>query len=249
MIHYVINLIIILVFLVAYLKMITSSKRKNEKTKETTNDQIELICWDIISLLAFCLFVFINAKDADSKCFYIFVYILSLFVGLSAISEVRKKNEDMVDYLLYTLVYIEMITFISFLIQQLEGIKYTKKGQVNTEFLLFLSIGVMLSMIAIWCIYFQMSKLIHENIKNNDLIDLKTLFLKSTFQSITAFIALYGLASSGLPNFYLTFALFINAIAAFSYPILDINKYIHQKETEFSEKNFAPIRPIDESKE
>lgn len=127
MIHYVINLILILVFLVAYLKMITSSKRKNEKTKETTNDQIELICWDIISLLAFCLFVYINAKDADSKCFYIFVYILSLFVGLSAISEVRKKNEDMVDYLLYTLVYIEMITFISFLIQQLEGIKYTKK--------------------------------------------------------------------------------------------------------------------------
>lgn len=249
MIHYVINLILILVSLVSYFILITSSKRKNEKTKETTNDQIKLIRWDIICLLAFCLFVFINAKDDDSKFFYICVYILFLFVGVSAMNEVRKKNEDMVDYLLFTLLYIETITIVSFLIQQLGGIYYTKKGKVNTEFLLFLSIGVMLSMIAIWCIYFQMSKLIHENIKNNNLIDLKILFLKSTFQSITTFIALYGLASSKLPNFYLTFALFINAIAAFSYPILDINKYIHQKETEFSEKNFAPIKPIDESKE
>lgn len=87
-------------------------------------------------------------------------------------------------------------------------------------------------MIAIWYLYFLVSESMHEKYKNIDLINLKTLFLKSTFQSITTFIALYGLASSKLPNFYLTFALFTNAIAAFSYPILDMNKYIREKEIE-----------------
>lgn len=241
----VLNLILIVVLLLVFFIMIKPPKRKNETTKETAHDQIEKICCDIISLLVFVFFVRINTKG-DSKCFYFFVRILVCVVGFFAIIEAKKSNEHMVNYLLFTLVYIEAITIASFLIQQIGGVYYTKKGQVNPEFLLTLSIWVMISMIAIWCLYFLIPKRMHKNI---DLINLKTLFLKSTFQSITTFIALYGLARSGLPNFYKTFALFINAIAAFSYPILDMNKYIREKEIEFSEKNFAPIRPIDESKE
>lgn len=232
-----INVIVLLYFLI----VITFSERKKETTKETTHDQIEKICWDMVTLFVFCLFVYINAKDDDSKFFYISVYILFLFVGVFAMNEVLNENEYMVNYLLFTLLYIEMITTASFLIQQLGKIYYTKKGQVNPEFLLILSIWVMISMIAIWCLYFLIPKRMHEKYKNIDLINLKTLFLKSTFQSITTFIALYGLARAGLPNFYKTFALFINATAAFSYPILDINKYLREKEIEYS-KNYAPIR-------
>ena len=228
--------------LVEIIKSLEGKDKKAEETSETEKN-IKVIKEVVGILLVLCWYLYTNTTDNKSKSFYIFVAVLFCFIGLFAIFEAKKSNGYMLYYLSCTMVYIEILTGGSFLIQIFGVAYYTKKDQVNPTFLLYLSIVVMILMIVIWCFYFQLSKVKFKNMENIDLINLKTLFLKSIFQSITSFIALYGLASSGLPSVYLTFSLFIDATAAFSYPILDINKYLREKEIEYSEK-YAPIKPI-----
>lgn len=83
-----------------------------------------------------------------------------------------------------------------------------------------------------WLMFYTTAKELHVKNKNIDIIELKIVFLKSVLQSLTAAVAIFGLANSGLPNEVVAFTLVIDAFVAFSYPILDVNKYVRQKELE-----------------
>lgn len=232
--------------LCSLVKNVKAKKTTKDKTKEIIEDKTREIFKFVFLLVIFCIYLFINTTYKKSIVFYIFIAALFCFVGYFAMREVNNSNGYMVNYLVATLVYIEVIAATSFAIQKFFMINFIiKKGKVNPKFLLYLSIVVMIAMITLWFIYFQLSKEMQERYNNIDLIDIAMLFLKSVLQSLTAFIAMYGLASSGLPSSYLVFALVIDAFAAFSYPILDINKYLREKEIEQNEidKRYEPIKP------
>ena len=111
------------------------------------------------------------------------------------------------------------------------------KNNVNKIFA-FLSL-LLLFMILGWITYYVIIRDVENEIQNIDKIELKIIFLKSILQSITASIALLGLTGWGLGKENLIAVLFIDAYAAFSYPILDINKYVRQKELEQRNKKMC----------
>ena len=89
-----------------------------------------------------------------------------------------------------------------------------------------------------WYVFYTTTKELYVKNKNIDIIELKIVF-KSVLQSLTTAVAIFGLTNSGLPNGGVAFTLVIDAYAAFSYPILDVNKYVRQKEIEQHNKKMC----------
>lgn len=221
----------------------------------------------VVSVCVIAFLIFSSVQKALS-----WLYILNSFLIICVIAlvcrELKIKDSYMINYLLLSLIYIEIVCICCY-IQQDNLIKFITTSVDNKIIIIennankiiiienknniskiFMFLGLLLLFMVLgWFCYYIIIRDVENEIENIDKIELKIIFLKSVLQSITASIALLGLTGWGLGKKILIIILFIDAYAAFSYPILDINKYIHQKETEFSEKNFAPIRPIDESKE
>lgn len=200
---------------------------------------------------------------------YILNIVLILFVIALVWRELKIKDLYMVNYLLLSLIYIEIVcicsnfqqyNLIKFITPSVDNetilkynanriiiIEYNANNKINKIFM-FLGL-LLLFMVLGWISYYVIIRNVGNKIKNIDKIELKIIFLKSVLQSITASIALLGLTGWGLGGKILIIILFIDAYAAFSYPILDINKYIRQKEKEAFEKNYASIKPNDKFKE
>lgn len=200
---------------------------------------------------------------------YILNIVLILFVIALVWRELKIKDLYMVNYLLLSLIYIEIVcicsnfqqdnlikfitpsvdkeTILKYNANEIIIIEYNANNKINKIFM-FLGL-LLLFMVLGWISYYVIIRDVENKIKNIDKIELKIIFLKSVLQSITASIALLGLTGWGLGGKILIIILFIDAYAAFSYPILDINKYIRQKEKEAFEKNYASIKPNDKFKE
>lgn len=200
---------------------------------------------------------------------YILNIVLILFVIALVWRELKIKDSYMVNYLLLSLIYIEIVCICSNF-QQDNLIKFITTSAGNETILkynaneiliiennannkinkIFMFLGLLLLFMVLgWIYYYVIIRDVENKIKNIDKIELKIIFLKSVLQSITASIALLGLTGWGLGGRIIIIILFIDAYAAFSYPILDINKYIRQKEKEAFEKNYASIKPNDKFKE
>lgn len=198
---------------------------------------------------------------------YILNIVLILFVIALVWRELKIKDSYMVNYLLLSLIYIEIVCICSNF-QQDNLIKFITTSVDNETILkynaneiiiiennannkinkIFMFLGLLLLFMVLgWISYYVIIRDVENKIKNIDKIELKIIFLKSVLQSITASIALLGLTGWGLGGRVLIIILFIDAYAAFSYPILDINKYIRQKEKEAFEKKYASIKPNDKS--
>lgn len=107
---------------------------------------------------------------------------------------------------------------------------FTRNKNIDKAFIFFTVIFII--MIIAWGIYLRTAIKSKRKTKNIDLTELKIIFSKSVLQSIVSFIALFGLSRSFLSNELLYFVLVTDTYAAYIYPILDINKYVREKEIE-----------------
>lgn len=153
----------------------------------------------------------------------------------------EKKNYSYITiFLLETLIYIELYYFLSYLNRdQIKKFssdpeKYTSALDMNNtvvRHLLLYSIVLLLIIIIFWIMcYFVITTSI--KIKQIYTVELKIIYIKSVIQSIVSFIAISSLTTSGLKKGFLLLAMYIYSYATFIYPLLDLNKYVCQKEIE-----------------
>lgn len=208
-----------------------------------------------LGIVSFGVIIFLINSSVQKALSWL--YILNIFLIICVIAlvfrELKIKDSYMINYLLLSLIYIEIVCICCY-IQQDNLIKFIttsvdnkiiKKYNANKIIIIennanknninkiFMFLGLLLLFMVLgWLCYYIIIRDVENEIENIDKIELKIIFLKSVLQSITASIALLGLTGWGLGKKILIIILFIDAYAAFSYPILDINKYIRQKEIE-----------------
>ncbi len=197
-------------------------------------------------LITICVFVlFLNTKIKPLKYLLFANIILVITCTVFAIKKAKNENLNVAVYFIAVILYIEFVSFASYINESSINEFVKNNGKSKLQYLFLFAIEILAFAFIEWLIVYLDTK----ETKEIDEVELEALFIKSIFQSLTAAIAIFGLSNSGLPNLIVLITLVIDALAAFSYPILDMIQYIREKEIEFSEKNFAPIRPIDESKE
>lgn len=206
-----------------------------------------------VTIFFFILFFYKVSEQEILKFLYFLNFGLLVIVLISAFIAFKRKDFFMLSYLLLSFFYIEIVcactyyeqnNLISYITTSMDNkiiLEYsankiiiiesnTNKNNINK---IFVFLGVLLLFMVLgWFFYYVVIRDVENEIKNIDKIELKIIFLKSVLQSITAYIALLGLTGLGLGSKFLILILFIDAYAAFSYPILDMNKYIREKEIE-----------------
>lgn len=183
-------------------------------------------------VIFFIIFLLYSSKEKELRFLYRLNIGLTLIVLLFAFIEFEEKDSYMLNYLILSFIYIEIVC-ICCSFQQNNLKKFISTSVKNNVNKIFAFLGLLLLfMILGWITYYVIIRDVENEIQNIDKIELKIIFLKSILQSITASIALLGLTGWGLGKENLIAVLFIDAYAAFSYPILDINKYVRQKELE-----------------
>lgn len=143
--------------------------------------------------------------------------------------EHKRENAYMSNFWVSTWLFIEAV-FILTILQYPNISSFLSNKNRNNGFIFI--IGVFLIMIIAWVIYLRNAIKSKRKTKNIDVTELTIIFSKSVLQSIVSFIALFGLLITSLNNGLIYFALIIDIYAAYICPILDINKYIREKETE-----------------
>lgn len=160
--------------------------------------------------------------------FIVNIIMLSMSVILT-IKEHKRENSYMSNFWGITWLFMVTIYCLS-IIQQSNISIFLSNENIDNIFIFF--IWAFALMVAAWVIYLETAKKSKRKTKNIDLTELTIIFSKSVLQSIVSFIALFGLSSSFLCNGLLHFALITDIYAAYIYPILDINKYVREKEIE-----------------
>ncbi len=248
------------IILIIVCSLILYFKSKNKIINYIGKHKKKSIFFLGLVVLIFIFFLLYSSKQKELSFLYLLNIGLTLIVLLLALIEFEKKDSYMLNYLILSFIYIEIVCICcsfqqdnlkKFITTSVDNkiiikIKVNKiiineinanKNNVNKIFA-FLSL-LLLFMILGWITYYVIIRDVENEIQNIDKIELKIIFLKSILQSITASIALLGLTGWGLGKENLIAVLFIDAYAAFSYPILDINKYVRQKELEQRNKKMC----------
>lgn len=221
--------------------------------KENKKENIFILLSLLVVIIALCYEVFSKEYYVPLRILYTFSIISLLVVMTTYVRELAKKSEDSYirNYLMAIFYYIETSSFFIIVIQQIliNNESNLIRSMISLEDLLFIIIQLIFIILMFfwWLRFYSQAKAKSKknNIKTIDLIELKNIFLKSTLQSLTTVIALYGLTSWNISTTFQLLVFFIDAFAAFSYPILDINKYLREKEIEQNEtdRHYEPIKP------
>lgn len=249
---WILTIIVLLMMVIIFLILLCVYSHKiikNINVKDNLNkENLLTILTPAMACIAWGIFEL--CKNIAMGIYFLSLGLIFIIIGFFAKREKDKPDIYMRNYLVFSTVYVA-ITFLFSCIFNPCLIDFLKsnssKNEVSKIFGLFAS--VLISMVFLWIWYFQLAMTQKDEYENIDILEMKIIFFKSLLQSIITFIALFGLAGWGLPNFFLLCFMFVDAFAAFSYPILDINKYLRQKEKEAFEKNYASIKPNDKSKE
>lgn len=232
-------------------------KYKKQVCEFTSKYQIELIT--LFELFLFICNLYKECTLKDEKLYYIFtifnglLFLLWIFILYQYKGKKRNKKNDSytIAYLLLSFFYILIVSFISFKNQKKLLIFINMDScirdcnQISNKIFfsfIFLLIG---AFFVEWIVYFAVLKSVKNIIESVDKTEFNIILLKSTLQSLTTSIAFMGLTGWGLENNQILLILNIDAFAAFSYPILDINKYVRQKEIEQNEidKHNTTVKP------
>lgn len=188
---------------------------------------VTTVFFDLLSLC--CAIKSIYTKNPNRWFWFVFFIVniitLSLFAILT-VKEHKRENSYMSNFWVITWLFIFVVTIFP-IVQQLTIFSPLNKKNIDSIF-----IWAFVIMVIAWIIYLETAIRSKRKTKNIDLTELKIIFSKSVLQSIVSFIALFGLSSSFLSNGLLLFALITDIYAAYIYPILDINKYVREKEIE-----------------
>lgn len=189
-----------------------------------------------INLSALFIILFISlAEYTEKNCaislsyLYIFNVFLIIIVTFFEIVEFKKSNIQIMMYLIFSILYIEIACFSSFFYYFF--VTKSDFDSTSQKDIFTYSAVLLLLMFLAWILYKNFA-MTYEYNKKVDEVELKLIYLKSILQSIVAFIAILGLSIPNLNNAEILIIMFIDSFAVFSYPILDINKYIRQKEIE-----------------
>lgn len=168
-----------------------------------------------------------------NKCSWVIFFTVNFIaISISAYltsKEHKRENAYMSNLWVSTWLFIEAV-FILTILQYPNISSFLSNKNRNNGFIFI--IGVFLIMIIAWVIYLRNAIKSKRKTKNIDVTELTIIFSKSVLQSIVSFIALFGLLITSLNNGLIYFALIIDIYAAYICPILDINKYIREKEIE-----------------
>lgn len=232
-IFYLVSFLLIFVLWVIYIKKAESISAFLIKFANTHRKTFLSIISISLIIFLFVLYLQSNGKEYYNSLnvLYLFNIISVLVVSIFFLHELRKDSKDRYtkNYLIATLYYIEVSSVCIFLIQE-----FLTLLKISSKRLLFIFILLILIIFMFWGwqIFYSQAKLQKSKIKTIDIIELKIIFLKTSLQSLTTVIALFGLTSWNISTTFQLLVFFIDAFAAFSYPLLDINKYVHEKEIE-----------------
>lgn len=177
-----------------------------------------------------------NLNKCSGVAFFIVNIIMLSLSAFLTIKEHKRKNSYMSNFWVITWLFIVVIYLLN-IFQQSNISSFLSKKNIDKVFILFFFI-----MIIAWGIILITAINSKGKTKNIDLTELTIIFSKSVLQSIVSFIALFGLSRSVLSNGLLYFTLITDIYAAYIYPILDMNKYVREKEIEqLKDKNKTNI--------
>lgn len=250
-------------FYIILTNLITHKKNRCGRFAIFLKKIIELILNNIIKLIkehmlfviaiyglmmaSFIFIVFLNVKSRFLQTLYIINTILTFICLCFLCRAIKRSDSYTIDYITAVFIYILMVIYFSYLNQTHIYKEFDSKTKSNINNLIPFFIQILLVALVEWTLFYIIK--IKEKNKKIDETEFTIVFFKSILESLTSSIAIIGLTGWGLKGTNLVILVFIDAYAAFSYPILDLNKYEREKEIEYFEKNFAPIRPIDESKD
>lgn len=204
--------------------------------REQINDYIKkhkkitgFICAFVVIVIILSLSL--NISEKPIKVILFFSSLITLMCVALYLYEINSSDIYMASYCLAIIIYIEAVCLLGCFnksgIHKFFSNCFMKELDDIAPFL----IEVLVFTFFEWFIFYISAKNQKKEKFSIDEIELEFIFLKSVFQSLTASVALSGLISSiKLGQVYQILAFLINAYAAFSYPILDINKYVREKE-------------------
>lgn len=239
-----------LFFVVAVILFIMNAPKTAAKENFAQKHRKENLCIVSVVLVLFILFLYRYSNKegyySSLKLLYVFNIFSVIIVAIILYKELKKGSEDWYtkEYLEATLFYIEFsaicLFFVPLFLPMFKYIFITLLSiEISSKNLLFLLMLPMLILFMLlgWQIFYAQVKLKNRNIKTIDAIELKIVFLKKSLQSLTTVIALFGLTSWKIPITFQLLVFFIDAFVAYSYPLLDISKYVHEKEIEQNKKD------------
>jgi hypothetical protein len=221
---------VLLIIIIAILLLIVSIINNKKIISFINKKKRVAICIYGISLVIIYIVFYIYTKLSTLKFLYFFNALVVIIYTINAYIEIKNADQYFSGYYSAIIFYTEVISLFSYINQS--SIDKFVKGNGLLPYLFLFVIEIFVSTFIVWSIFYTTAKKLHVKNKNIDEIELKIVFLKSVLQSLTAAVAIFGLANSGLPKVIVLITLLIDAIAAFSYPILDINEYVRQKEIE-----------------
>lgn len=250
MVQFIVSLLPALFFIVAVILFIMNAPKNAPKENFAQKHRKANLFIISVVLVLFILFLFLYSNNegyySSLKLLYVFNIFSVIVVAIILYKELKKGSEDWYtqEYLEATLFYIEFSSICLFFVPLFSPmIKCIFKTLLSIEtssknllFLLMLPMLILFMFLG-WQIFYAQVKFKNRNIKTIDAIELKIVFLKKSLQSLTTVIALFGLTSWKIPITFQLLVFFIDAFVAYSYPLLDISKYAHEKEIEQNKKD------------
>lgn len=203
----------------------------------------------MILLLLFSVCMILTSSSTTLIYIYKLNAILCLLIGFVNIYEIRQGDSYSGTLLTTSLIYIEFV-WIFVLLDENDVSKFVKAPEKNINSFLKYACFIFISLLIVWISYYFITKKDRKD-KNIDETELKMTYLKSISQAVVIFFGVFSIATSGLREDPLLFAIYINTYLTFICPPLDLNIYVRQKELEQNEidKHNTIVKPCVESKE
>lgn len=179
-------------------------------------------CWDKFSILLFLL--------KNENLFYYFLINIFIFsLGFYFLfTELKERNYYLSFISLYSIYFDVLLSFlycnyIGIFEKLLKNIKLGKNISKFSSILLIFVIFAVLS----WLLFYKEAK---EWKIEYDKIEFNFIFLESILKSGVSFVTIISIFKMKLSGLYLLLSLYLEAYAAFIYPVIEMGKYLRGKE-------------------
>ena len=151
-----------------------------------------------------------------------------------AIYEIRRSDFYSGILLDSSLMFIECACFFSSIYEK-DITNFAKAPKKSINGFLICASFIFISLLFFWIIYYFITENVRKD-KNIDETELKMIYSKSISQAVVIFLGVFSIAISGLRDEALLLAIYIITYLTFICPLLDLNKFMREKELEYFEE-------------
>lgn len=175
-------------------------------------------CWDLVNIS-----IFILKRNEIFWYFFInsFIFVLSFFLFFKE----SKKSDNILVFIPLFTIFFDFIT--SFIYSSIIGENTASFKKIKMDELVLYLILFILVAVGSWFLFYDEAK--KWNIEF-DRIEFTFVFLESILESCVWFVTIISIFNMKLSGLLLLLALYIEAYATFIYPVIEMGKYIREKE-------------------